>query len=457
MAYLNPWNDEKLRNSTEYDFTTELSPGVWKVCRQMDRIEFLAHDITDQLTTDPRNPEENQTDLASLINSEHPDIASLVGRILNHENLVNMVDMITVQKSNAGGPPVQRTYAVWDFCDAGNLGNLLANTHVPDSKPTTDPDEEWEEEEEPPILEEDEGQRIEKTVFLPESLCWHVLISVLRALAWLHNGSRDAKEDNGRVEMRPNADWEPMLHRNITPTNIFFKHPRRDEWYGSCKLGNYSRLAISSHYSGGSGESARPRNRGMALAPPRNRNFQPLEELIQLHEQYGHLYPPKPDQPYTIVSEWRALGEIMQAMMMTNRTTNDPLSMVRRDSVYKNLKFLDYSSLLKNMVLALMTFNPDEKLANGNYKWNEYERHHFTTRFCARSIQDFYTWSRSDNPEAKKLILADSQIAQQLQEDILERQAEIDAKKEMDRVLRKQDELFDPRPKIYEPLTPPSP
>ncbi|KAI0839837.1 hypothetical protein F5Y06DRAFT_302965 [Hypoxylon sp. FL0890] len=462
MAYLNPYNDETLTNSTEYDFTTELSPGVWKVCRQLDRVEFLAHDITEYLTKDPRDPEGNQTDLGFLVNADTPNIAGPLGMILNHENLVNMVDKISVQKFNVGGRPERRTYAIWDFCDAGNLGNLFAGQEpVVEGKNDIFRDDEWEEIDDREIQDEitkinEDDESLLKSMFLPESFCWHVLVSVLKALAWLHNGSRQVEVDNGRVVMRPNVDWEPMLHRNITPYNIFFAHPRRDEWYGSCKLGNYSRLAISSHYSGDARESARPRNKGVALAPPRNRAFQPLEELIQLHEVYGNLYPQKPDQPYTIVSEWRAFGEIMQMMMM-KRHEGNPLRAVRQYPVYKNLRYLDYSNLLKNVVVALMTLDPDEKLENGNYRWTEYERHNFTTRLCSRAVQDFKTWQASENPEAKKLITVESQLAQQVEEDVLERFEEIDAKNEKNRVLREQDKLFDGQPKVYEEFVPESP
>ncbi|KAI1416599.1 hypothetical protein F5Y13DRAFT_205439 [Hypoxylon sp. FL1857] len=462
MEYLNPYNDDTLNNATIYEFVTELSPGVWKVCRKTDRIEFLAHEVTDQLTTNPREPDENQTDLAFIVNSAKPNVSELLGRVLNHENLVNLIQMLVVQKTSACGRTEQRTYAIWDFCDAGNLGNLIMNLPMIVSDRTTYDDDKWDKNEyEPkkdllgyPSEEEDdyvppEYRPIKPEEFLPESFCWHVLISVLKALAWLHNGSRDITMNNGRIVMQINEDWQPMLHRNITPTNIFLAHPRRDEWYGSCKLGNYERLYISGHYNGGPQETVRPRNRGLALAPPRSIVFQPLEELVLLHEQYGHSYPPKPDQPYTIVSEWRALGEIMQAMMINSMSAGH-IARLRREPVIENLRNTKYSSLLKNMVVALMTVNPEQKEESGKYRWTTFERHNLTTRLCCKAFEDWRKWRLAANPEARGLIVADPQMAQQEEEDAWERDDEVRAMKRTHKVLAIQDDLFDERPKIYE-------
>ncbi|OTA62445.1 hypothetical protein K449DRAFT_434114 [Hypoxylon sp. EC38] len=512
MAYLNPYNDITLNGATGYDFITELSPGVWKICRKRDRIEYLAHDVTDQLYTDPKKPE-NLTDLGFLINSEQHPIANRLGRILNHENLVNLIETISVMKSSPGSPLERRTYAVWDFCDAGNLGNLLVRQQIIKSEFDPFTDEEWEDYKDPEETEDEESDEEERydrwsppgsfrgpddddiddskidngdiddgdtddvdtndvdaddgdadanddgdheiqkgSGFLPESFCWHVLVSVLKALAWLHNGSRDVELIDGQPMMLPNADWEPMLHRNITPANIFLMHPRRDEWYGKCKLGNYGRLFISNHNNGSVEESSRPRNNGRALAPPRNKDFQPLEELIQLHKKYDHSFPQQPDQPYTIVSEWRALGEIMQAMMKDTLNKNR-LAEIRLQSVMENLRHLDYSSLLKNVVVMLMTINPDQKAADGTYIWTEYQRHNLTTQICAEAVEGWWKWRASNNPEARKLVVEETPMARQVEDDLLDAFAEKDATTAKNNVPRKQDKWFNrkQRPLMSDP------
>ncbi|KAI0120528.1 hypothetical protein F4776DRAFT_632985 [Hypoxylon sp. NC0597] len=478
MAYLNPYNDITLNGATTYDFLTELSPGVWKVCRKRDRIEYLAHDVTDQLCTDSQKPE-NQTDFGFLLESQQLNIAGLLGRILNHENLVNLVEMISVMKASLGGVPERRTYAVWDFCDAGNLGNLLTVQQINNLKVDIFTGEEWQKYKDKEELEDEEfnddgrdgiiyrpatppsgppsdtnstdddgDHEIHKGArFLPESFCWHVLISVLKALAWLHNGSRDVEVVEGRPAMLPNPDWEPMLHRNITPANIFLMYPRRDEWYGKCKLGNYGRLNISSHNNGNQDEPARPRNQGRALAPPRNRKFQPLEELIQLHNKYDHSFPQRPDQPYTIVSEWRALGEIIQAMMRRPPTRNH-LAEIRSQSVMKNLRYLDYSSSLKNVVVMLMTMNPDEKEEDGTFTWTEYERNNLTSQLCSEAVEGWWRWRKSSSPEGRKLVIDEGPMARQVEDDLLEAFEKKDATTAKNKLPKKQDKWFNRKPQV---------
>lgn len=244
------------------------------------------------------------------MNSENLDLAEPLGIILNHQNLLSLKEFVTIQRPIIGQPQEQY-FAVWDFCDAGTLANLLVrpnalplntklypgddpngpkpNRDVDESNMTLDPqflDPEGEGE----PMETDEN--VPGTKHLPESLCWHVLTSVMRALAWLHDGSRDIQWGSNTAPSRVKYDrnWEPMLHRNVIPENIFLMHPKRNETYGSCKLGNYSQLYITSHQPG-DGKKIGERHRSKALAPPRGVEFQPLEELVQLDERYGYTYP----------------------------------------------------------------------------------------------------------------------------------------------------------------------
>lgn len=165
--------------------------------------------------------------------------------LLNHANLVNIINNIPVEVFRGSKDQVE-FFSIWEFCDAGSLAAFMqrpAGTRgVPRQEVTR------------------EG-RVKK--FLPESLVWHVAISMLRALAWLHEGYREepciewpgaeasVKWQGWRSEAKADGsmgeDWMPILHRNMTADNIFFQHPRGSETYGHCKLGNFSKVFVSGH------------------------------------------------------------------------------------------------------------------------------------------------------------------------------------------------------------------
>ncbi|KAI1074180.1 hypothetical protein F5B20DRAFT_466739 [Whalleya microplaca] len=413
MNFLDPYNAE-LDFARKYDFVTEMAPGVWKIYRKTDKIEYLAHDITDKLNkeSDSDGVQGGLTELHELLHNSGPALIHPMMSVLNHEHLVSMVDMFGVQKTPAGGLPHTCTYAIWEYCDAGNLGNLLIKEQPQPDKETVKG-------------EGDDGDgdkhmvdigAVEKEAFLPESFCWHVLLSILKALAWLHDGTRYIVYDDKAEtwDMLPrDPHWRTMLHRNVTPTNIFLGHPKRNESYGACKLGNYGDLVITGHFHGDLDQNIMV-SRGKALAPPQGKKFQRLAELIKLDRKYGYSYPQKPDQPYTVVSEWRALGEIMQAMMV-KPTTDDHLAAVRTRRVHVNLENTDYSAELKNTVLALMTNNPDTKQSNGERLWPHAE--YLTSELVLYANRSFVAWRASGSPEAKNMILVDNALAVQNEED----------------------------------------
>lgn len=174
-----------------------------------------------------------------------------VAQVLNHANLVNVISTVPIKIFNGLVDEVAY-YSVWDFCDAGSLGEFMRRTAGIAGVPR-------------PMLTA-EG-RIKR--FLPESLVWHVAISMLRALAWLHEGYREEactewkygepeqKARGWRADVKEggtmNEDWMPILHRDIRADNIFFQHPRGSETYGYCKLGNFSKVFVSGHVQNRSG------------------------------------------------------------------------------------------------------------------------------------------------------------------------------------------------------------
>ncbi|KAL7622290.1 hypothetical protein AAE478_007794 [Parahypoxylon ruwenzoriense] len=450
-------------NADRYEFITELKPGVWKICRKINRAEYLALDVSDKVFEDPSNPDEvDETALHYLLNpAHHPSLLYEFAEILNHENLVSLVDWFPVQKTDAGGRFKPLHYTVWDYCDAGTLGNLLVEEHISikdeiKAAPPEDDDARVNEYETDDIMEHYYDTRfmenpppfppvkIPKRAFLPESLCWHVLLSVLKALAWLHDGSRSIVlgPDGQQWEMEPtDMDWEPILHRDITPNNIFFSHPKRNEWYGTCKLGNYGSVFISNHYHGDKRNPNPQHVMSKALAPPKGKDLLPLRDLIELDAHYGYTYPQQPNQPYTIVSEWRAFGEIMQAMMIRPVYPLDGhLAAMRKRPVLENLKNADYSDSLKNVVVMLMSMNPDEKTQSGGFRYRE--REYITTTMCLQAWINFHEWRNSDSPEARKMIHVWEAVRDQSIEDLEEIERERESTKAVHDILQKQDRIY---------------
>ncbi|KAI0450933.1 hypothetical protein F5B21DRAFT_507703 [Xylaria acuta] len=352
-------------NALKYEFVTEVSPKVWKITRKDDRMEYLAHDITDTLLIDLNKCSVNScgadkcnplrlTSYGRLFAPDGENLLEQVKTILNHPNLVSLVDCFALQFSNSGKGGREQWFTVWDYCDAGNIGNLLVPA-VPRPQ-DHDPSEIFDEDDD---LEFQYEYRAPK--FLPESFCWHVLTSVLRALMWLHDGVRDVRVAKNHTWQRvyENLDWQPMLHRNIHPQNIFIGYPRRKEWYGPVKLGNYGRLYVSGHCQTPGDEYAPIFSK--VIGPPPEQKFARLEDMIASDTDYGSVYPHQRNQPYTMVSEYRAVGEIIQAMMI-EPVSSKHVKRIQAQSARLNLEDLDYTGRLKNFLVKLMEFDPWEKV-----------------------------------------------------------------------------------------------
>ncbi|RWA12973.1 hypothetical protein EKO27_g2100 [Xylaria grammica] len=346
---------EYYNTGMKYEFITEISPKVWKISRKSDRMEYLAQDATETLFRDVNSVPQKLTDYGYLLSPEGQNLLRPIKAILNHPNLVSLVDCFALQFTSSGKRGRDQWFTVWDYCDAGNLGNLLVpqQPRPQDRAPSPDEDTKMED-----IDAKPEGQKEPK--FLPEAFCWHVLTSVLRALAWLHDGVYDLqqKENGAWQRVAGDLDWQPMLHRDITPQNIFIGHPRRREWYGPVKLGNYGRLAVTGHCQT-PGDTRVP-TFSKAIAPHPCEKFAPIEDLITHDTLHGSVYPRQANQPYTMVSEYRALGEIIQAMMV-EPTESEHIKRIQSQSVRVNLKDLRYTGRLRNFVVKLMEFDPWHK------------------------------------------------------------------------------------------------
>ena len=168
--------------------------------------------------------------------------------VLNHENLVSIHnEVINFPVRGPMAPDLAQTdvaerYLLWDWCDAGTVASLIADTPAVRSA----------------------------TGFLPESLVWHVALGILRALQWLHEGVRDTyavvardgaststrfKRVRGKIGPRPGQDWMPILHRQGFAGNMFLQQPRGIETYGAVKLGDFSFCMVSGHAEGALGKA----------------------------------------------------------------------------------------------------------------------------------------------------------------------------------------------------------
>ncbi|KAI1116422.1 hypothetical protein F5Y14DRAFT_64099 [Nemania sp. NC0429] len=348
-------------NGLKYEFITEIAPNVWKISRKSDRMDYLAHDVTDMLFADVNSNPQKLTDYGRLLAPDGENMIENVKAVLNHPNLVCLVDCFALQFSDSGKLGREQWFAVWDYCDAGNLGNLLLppQPHPQDPAPSVqhgngDGDIEMED-------ASREAGEWAAAKFLPESLCWHVLTSLLRAITWLHDGVYDVVQgEDGRWKMiDEGAEWLPMLHRNITPQNVFIGYPRRREWYGPVKLGNYGRLFISGHCQDAGLQHAPTLSKAIG---PHPRHWAPLEELATLDFQHGSIYPYQIAQPYTFVSEYRAVGEIIQAMMIEPIGGNH-MERIRSQPAQANLQNAKYTGRLKNFVVKLMENDPWQNVA----------------------------------------------------------------------------------------------
>jgi serine/threonine protein kinase len=204
----------------EYEVIQTLKEDLYLVRRKSDDEKLLGWPF--EKAGDP-----NKAYLRRLL--QGPD-GNAIDALLNHENLVSIAGSLERWEFSPGVSTVPpQLLLLGDYCDAGTLATLLEN---PPLHPT-------------------------KTGFLPESMCWHVLTSLLSALAWLHDGYRydEAYVDElgDRREWINDPDWLPILHRGIRPQSIFFQQPRGLESFGLCKLGDFSNCFVSGHVNWRSG------------------------------------------------------------------------------------------------------------------------------------------------------------------------------------------------------------
>lgn len=204
----------------EFELVKSVVKGVWIAVKRNDPQgeKYLARRFHE---LDAKHADDSDAREKAIIHKNlmyHLDQANVISQILNHENLVSLVGRFHHTPFIGGRAASAEEFLVWDFCDAANLSALFIDQPVEES-----------------------------SYYLPESFCWHVLRSLMRAITYLHDGKRMFYDGETPRYVEVDKDWHPILHRAIESGNVYFQHPRGKETYGLCKLGNFSNAAVTCH------------------------------------------------------------------------------------------------------------------------------------------------------------------------------------------------------------------
>lgn len=211
-----------------------------QVLRVSDNQPFLATKIPNLLCKDAvgEDDEGNPTITTNLAAAILPVAAKSISRILNHPNLISLIDIVhkSLEAGNTQHLGDFSDVTIWEDMDAGCLSYLLP----PVSKYPAFADEKaWF------ALAAQNFQRSS----LPESLCWHVLKSMSRALLWLHFGIKETVGIPGEY-LPHDDDWQPILIMDVSPAQMWFKRAQHGETYGACKLGGFQWAKVTGMVGG---------------------------------------------------------------------------------------------------------------------------------------------------------------------------------------------------------------
>lgn len=236
-----------LRNPLEVGVNTKSI----QLLRIKDNESFLGFPIPDDKVSSPKNPEW-RTSLASAI---LPTAGVPISRILNHPNIVSLIDIIHTD-SLAGSTKdsgITANIAIYEDMNQGSLDLILPN---PDNYPKFTDLAAWR------ALATPNPNRFS----LPESLCWHVLGNINKALLWLHSGVKqtDSKDD----WQKHDDDWQPILIREVSPKQIWFKRVAGGATYGECKLGGFGHATVTGFPGANVAKSEKKEGLGWWFQPP---------------------------------------------------------------------------------------------------------------------------------------------------------------------------------------------
>ncbi|KAI4195071.1 MAG: hypothetical protein LQ350_007402 [Teloschistes chrysophthalmus] len=82
--------------------------------------------------------------------------------------------------------------------------------------------------------------------YVPEAFIWHIFVQLASAAAYMHTGV-----DRSSPEQPPPRLWQPIVHRDIKPDNVFLHHTRGQTGYTDAILADFglatTRLVSSKH------------------------------------------------------------------------------------------------------------------------------------------------------------------------------------------------------------------
>ncbi|KAK4070489.1 hypothetical protein Trihar35433_4956 [Trichoderma harzianum] len=315
-------------NTSDFQLLYKTEQGIWFATKrnEYDAPKYIAQPLG---ILDGSGQED--TDEAWKQKAFH-DLGDSIAQIFNHENIISIAGHIKTHPFISTAPVASnpqlsrpRNYIVWDYCDAGNLSGLFLCMGLSKSP----------------------------TFYLPESLCWHVLTSLLKAITYLHDGKRlfldtNAPAGEERQWLPVDQDWNPILHREIEPRNIFFQHPRGSETYGLCKLGNFEHAVITNHVITPNDEpDVVDEDVETSIAMAARQGFESLDTLR--HKLRTSVTADTADNyPYTIANELFSVGKVLFTMMTGEKSpSSDKLPMTR------------YSARLQQVVMDLL--KPDSR------------------------------------------------------------------------------------------------
>ncbi|KAL5092341.1 hypothetical protein Trisim1_001600 [Trichoderma cf. simile WF8] len=325
MAFIND------SNTSDFQLLYETEQGVWFATK---RNEYGAPKYIAQPLGILDGSGEEDTDEAWKQKAFH-DLGDSIAQIFNHENIISIAGHIKTHPfigtaAVAGEAQLSRprNYIVWDYCDAGNLSGLFLC--MPRNK--------------------------SRDFYLPESLCWHVLTSLLNAITYLHDGKRlflDTKVPAGeeRQWLPVDQDWNPILHRAIEPVNIFFQHPRGSETYGLCKLGNFEHAVVTNHViPPDDGPEVVDEDVEISMAVAARQGFESLDTL-RLKLRTSVTADTADNYPYTIANELFSVGKVIATMMTDEEFPS-----------YDKLPMTRYSAGLRGVVMGLLHSDSKKKI-----------------------------------------------------------------------------------------------